>query len=266
MSYNPTFYDVLDYCDFVFPIFEFPLELRLMIDTCTYYNGQPFLFETSMPDGQFSVAFQSTLVDNDYGFQSGLTMQLSECLIEGETYKLSFYKTRMDSVLQVPPMHSYFLPPLIQIGLSNNPHEFGELIHIADSAHTIYWEKDSLEFIAPFDAEYISVKGLASEVNKYVAHLDNFVLKNTSGIVDLDGQTNHVNLYPNPTNGQVEVLTDSSNQELKYIKVFDQYGKMILEESMNHTSSHKLNLSGFPSGVYYILVEGYMPQKLVMIE
>jgi len=264
-SFQSEFYDILDYCDYVYPIMEFPLELWLIIDTCTYNNGQPVLYEESVPDGYFSIAFQSTLFPDDFGYQSGFTMQLSDPIEQGRHCKLSFYKTRQDTVLQVPLIHSYFSPPLIQIGLSNDPHEFGELIHIADSAHTIFWEKDSLEFIAPFDAEYISVKGLASDYNRYAAHLDNFVLESITGIIEFEEQIKKVNLFPNPTIGNVEVLLGYSTQELRVIKVFDQFGKLILEDKMNYTS-HKLNLRALPSGVYNILIEGYTPQKLVIVD
>jgi hypothetical protein len=121
-SFQSEFYDILDYCDYVNPIMEFPLELRLIIDTCTYNNGQPVLYEESVPDGYFSIAFQSTLFPDDFGYQSGFTMQLSDLLEEGRHYKLSFYKTRQDTVLQVPLIHSYFLPPLIAVnqGISSD--------------------------------------------------------------------------------------------------------------------------------------------------
>ena len=64
------------------------------------------------------------------------------------------------------------------------------------------------------------------------------------------------NLYPNPTNGIVNVQCTNHNSPITQIHVFDAYGKLVdIVETNAHDSSvqtAQIDLSGFADGVYFV--------------
>ena len=64
------------------------------------------------------------------------------------------------------------------------------------------------------------------------------------------------NLYPNPTNGIVNIQCTNHNSPITQIHVFDAYGKLvdIVETNANGSSAQtaQIDLSGFAAGVYFM--------------
>lgn len=69
--------------------------------------------------------------------------------------------------------------------------------------------------------------------------------------VNLDRVTMYV--YPNPTNGQVNVTYSNSGGENYYLEIFDMLGNTLKRYSLNSISSSSGHLTenlNFPSGAY----------------
>lgn len=57
--------------------------------------------------------------------------------------------------------------------------------------------------------------------------------------------------YPNPTEGEVAIAFDSSQELERQVHVYDSQGKMLFERTTSE-SLIQLNLKDFPSGIYLI--------------
>jgi hypothetical protein len=67
---------------------------------------------------------------------------------------------------------------------------------------------------------------------------------------------NHLNLgvtiYPNPTNGEVFIVTEHFNSS-SMVNVFDAMGKLIVNQNLVSSTS-KIDLSDYEKGIYFIQV------------
>lgn len=81
------------------------------------------------------------------------------------------------------------------------------------------------------------------------------------GIEDYSNE-NHFNLFPNPTNGILNISTENVN--LHSIAVFDLSGKMIFNESNINQMNHQINLSDYPIGMYLLLINDTESYKLTI--
>ncbi|MBS1614257.1 MAG: T9SS type A sorting domain-containing protein [Bacteroidetes bacterium] len=67
-------------------------------------------------------------------------------------------------------------------------------------------------------------------------------------------------LYPNPANSQVTISTSTP---CRSVSIIDTYGRVVLTQSMNGTSSTTISIANLPSGVYYVNVGNGVVKKLV---
>lgn len=77
-----------------------------------------------------------------------------------------------------------------------------------------------------------------------------------------ENSTPKINVYPNPTNN---ILNVSSEENLKEVQVYDLFGKLLLQQSVNE-SSFTINLSNYTSGTYILRVitsDGIKTAKIV---
>jgi len=66
-----------------------------------------------------------------------------------------------------------------------------------------------------------------------------------------------IKLYPNPTNGILNISLPENNGKGITIKVTNVIGKVVLENKViNSSNQSKLDLSGFDSGIYFVKVIG----------
>jgi hypothetical protein len=68
---------------------------------------------------------------------------------------------------------------------------------------------------------------------------------------DNDFSQNEISVYPNPTNG---LLNINSTSVIENIEIFDMLGRQLINKSINQTDV-ELDLSTFQSGVYFIKIE-----------
>lgn len=72
-----------------------------------------------------------------------------------------------------------------------------------------------------------------------------------------------ISVFPNPTTGIINILTDETEIQNYEISVFDTYGKLIFQEA----DQARIDLSGFSNGLYYLMVKtdkGIIREKIIL--
>lgn len=97
-----------------------------------------------------------------------IAMTLSQPLVQGKKYTLSFYDRKDNSYPASP----------VQIGLSTNNNSFGTVIYTAPEGATLNkWTERVFTFVAPNNGQYITVQMTQGGIQEWV-NIDNFSFKN----------------------------------------------------------------------------------------
>jgi len=78
-----------------------------------------------------------------------------------------------------------------------------------------------------------------------------FVVSTSSKVQDV--KIKEFDLYPNPCNSYINILSPDINNEIKYIQMFNIFGKMIYEKDVNQ-SLLQINMSSYNQGIYFIRI------------
>ena len=106
---------------------------------------------------------------------------------------------------------------------------------------------DSAEIIA---STFINVPQSESVVLLDDLNFDSFLIH-----VEPIEKSNRLVLYPNPTNGELNIAISDEDSFINYIKIFDIHGKLLMEkQSLNLQMNNKLDVSAFERGLYFIQV------------
>jgi polyhydroxybutyrate depolymerase len=130
----------------------------------------------------------------------------------------------------------------------------------ADDLLITHWEYTSctnnatVEFFKVDSAEHVWLTP-ANDIF-YTTEIWKFFMKHThSEFVGIE-TNNHLNLgvtiYPNPTNGEVFIVTEHFNSS-SMVNVFDAMGKLIVNQNLVSSTS-KIDLSDYEKGIYFIQV------------
>lgn len=87
----------------------------------------------------------------------------------------------------------------------------------------------------------------------------------TTGIALTNANTFQV--YPNPTSGQITILTGESTGKVDDLKVMDITGKTIFSNVVNSGQQYNIDLSSYPGGYYFVRVTsdtGILTRKVVL--
>ena len=85
------------------------------------------------------------------------------------------------------------------------------------------------------------------------------ILKGTStttGINQTTNNSNEVNIYPNPSNGNIKIQTD---KELGAVIIYNALGEMVHNQTSNKTS---IDLSNLQNGVYFVTLKDKQQQTI----
>ena len=130
-----------------------------------------------------------------------------------------------------------------------------------EASGTVAWTQKSFHLSAGTHTIKFAYEKDASQASgSDCAWIDNIIFPGmgnrvTEDIVDEVGIADHVaetftlSLYPNPTNGNLNIRCDNVN--IAQVQVFDIFGKLLLTEIVNDNSA-SLNLSSFAAGVYVV--------------
>lgn len=102
--------------------------------------------------------------------------------------------------------------------------------------------------------DYTSVGETALEVNTEDV-MEVVTLDFNTGIRSVSAGT--IKLYPNPTNGNLNINLPENSSKVVTIRVSNILGAILLENKLNGSSSQiKLDVSGFDNGIYFVNVKG----------
>lgn len=122
---------------------------------------------------------------------------------------------------------------------------------------SVAWSGPNLTTIDPFSATVFHTSAgifnyTASVFDHFGCQYDApFSINTTMGIEDHSDENSEIQLYPNPTNGLIHIL--SENESIQKIQVFSLSGKLLLEQSLD-ALSFDLDLANYQSGVYFCKV------------
>jgi subtilisin-like proprotein convertase family protein len=63
-------------------------------------------------------------------------------------------------------------------------------------------------------------------------------------------------IYPNPTNGVFNIWIDSPMDEQFVYKVTNSLGQLLMSENIQSNKSHRVDLQGKSSGIYFVTIQG----------
>ena len=84
------------------------------------------------------------------------------------------------------------------------------------------------------------------------------------GVEELTMNNEQLTIYPNPTNGELRI--ENGELRMENVEIFDVYGRKVSSHHHINTSSHHLDVSQFPAGVYFLKIRteaGEVVKKVV---
>ncbi|MCW3078399.1 MAG: hypothetical protein JWO32_3008, partial [Bacteroidetes bacterium] len=128
-----------------------------------------------------------------------IAFTLSEPLVKGKTYIISYYDRKTDS---------YSVGP-VQIGLSTNNNTLGTVVYTGSEMGTQKtWTQHTFTFTAPISGQFITVQMSTGTISDWI-NLDNFVLKPTS----CGGELNILTSATSITTGGTATFTVTGGSE-----------------------------------------------------
>lgn len=178
------------------------------------------------------------------GIESGnvdrFSMELSESLVAGETYQLSFYD-RARAENGIAP---------VSVGVSSQNNDFGTLIYTASDPEVGVWKLRVFTFIAPINGQFITVR--AEDTFQWVK-VDNFCLSSEMTCVETPEL-----IMPNVFTPNADGINDNfSPVTFKGIVkseliVFNRWGQVIFEtEDLQAGWDGTFNNAPCKDGVYF---------------
>ncbi len=83
-----------------------------------------------------------------------------------------------------------------------------------------------------------------------------------------DDFTNYINVYPNPINDLLCIKINNDAQKALSLKILDDYGNIVYENTNINEPNLKINTSSFPSGIYFLQIRsgsGIVNRKIVVV-
>jgi len=164
-------------------------------------------------------------------------------LIFGNTYVLGWWFSAQDSLFP----NEYYS---ILISTSDSIQSFTDVVHQETAvfdADLIYREHD----ITPYSGQKVYIAFRHHNVsNQFYLNIDDIVVKQIVGIGE-PGIMNALKLFPNPVSDKLFLISEN---EINSIKLFNNLGKLLINQNINKKSS-EFDLSGFFNGVYYLRIE-----------
>jgi choice-of-anchor B domain-containing protein len=89
-----------------------------------------------------------------------------------------------------------------------------------------------------------------------------YLVRSSSLSADDFNIENDLEIYPNPSSGNVNILTN--NAPLKTIKIFNQLGQLVFSKYQIEDFNYSFNVSEFSSGVYFVQINNAKGKKLIV--
>lgn len=184
------------------------------------------------------------------GVQGGsvdlMALELSDTIHVGNTHKISFYDRGRESQCSTP----------FEIGLSNDPNAFGNLIYSSPEAPIPHlWLPRVFEFTAPIDGKFITVRSIE---NNCWNNIDNFCIDSICVPEPLVEMPNVFS--PNNDNYNEIFRPIHFDGVIKsQLQIYDRWGKLVWESNslleILAGWNGKINNEEKSNGVYYWILQ-----------
>lgn len=78
------------------------------------------------------------------------------------------------------------------------------------------------------------------------------VSRNITGVTSVFKTQNQVNIYPNPSNGEINIFSNSS--EAHYFDLIDIFGKLLFQENLKEGVNPPINIDNLSKGFYFVKI------------
>lgn len=207
----------------------------------------------SSQEGQWNLILYDVLEGDNLNYPDNfISLKLSQPLVVGKNYRVSYY-IRRHQIIQFPP------PPGPQtemtnglsIGYSNDSSNVGVTLFSSSAPISFTdWEYQYKEFRCYHDSiQYNTVKMKDHSMcgPRYVCQIDNFELTTLASISEQDESS--IYLYPNPTKSGIVYV---QNNEAQYLSVYDLMGKLRHQQNLNPHQENTFSISHLDNGIYTI--------------
>ena len=103
------------------------------------------------------------------------------------------------------------------------------------------------------DTVWTTQKGKLPGLFKQTVDMPQHLLMGNAIVTKIRDNSN-IRIYPNPTNGQLKI--ESGKLKIEKVEIFDIVGKKIQSKTVNPQSEIVVDVSGLPSGTYFITIYG----------
>ncbi len=202
-------------------------QIDIYNDTCIYGSAQ---------EGNYFIALTA---DSIHSLNDAFSLKLSEPIISGNQYLLTFYNRQSNIGLAAG---------LLEIGYSTDSLSFGTVIDTI-SIPTTTWGIVSRIFTPTINCKFITVctiyKNYGGSLGYDWTFIDNFTITQTNGInTNTIGQA--LQIFPNPFSNQI-TLELSTNEQLTVI-LYEFSSRKLLQQSFTNTTT--INTEQLIKGMY----------------
>ena len=189
-----------------------------------------------------------SLSKDSEGNCDAISMELSENLITGNDYQISYFSSALTGNAE------------LQFGLSADNQQFGDLLF--NSLPTLNtWQQTTRTFIAPNSGKYITIRTNCSASESGWDLLDDLQLSPLLGISQ-SSLENQIKISPNPSSGPITIVTSI---DISDVQVFNAVGQLIKKIAVSGQSKIDFNLD--TNGIYFVKIsvgQQYLTKKLVI--
>jgi hypothetical protein len=186
------------------------------------------------------------------GDYDAFSLELSESLVAGNTYEISYWEVAVDT------FGNENIP--LYFGLSTEADDFGEEIY-SSLPPIDTWAHRSFSFIAPNNGSFLTVKIEETGNVKAWNFVDDFQILNLSATRE-ESIFAPMLIYPNPTSGAFRVKMPLGAEK---VNIFNAAGQLMGSDVMDSFTEMEFSLTN--NGIYFVQVvtqSGTVIKKVVV--
>lgn len=176
--------------------------------------------------------FVSLSKDNE-GNCDAISLELSENLIAGNEYDISFFSSALTGNAE------------LQFGLSTGNQDFGELLFNSLPILNT-WLQTTQTFTAPNNGKYITIRTNCSANASGWDLIDNLQLTPLLGISQHVFE-NQIKVYPNPSSGPTTIMT---SVDISEVDIFNAVGQLV--RSIDAAGLSQIDFELDANGIYFL--------------
>lgn len=125
---------------------------------------------------------------------------------------------------------------------------------VIDKNGSLYTSANSGSYVVQMDSLWLTPKK-GSWFSFFAKLNSEYVIDN---IEEMYGNTQSFKVYPNPVSDQLVV---SSSKNVKSIRIYNSMGSLLFKQNFDPTNEVKLDLSGYPIGIYHLSIENSFGER-----